>query len=235
MIDKTRELRLDVTEGQKDNLANWLRERELADMLAEGEDDEIAAGLKAEEILHTEPGRGAVVELRQIRLMYPDCRATWSRPFYVAILGEPAPGVLLVAPFSRFEYPALPGEWITGREESQLRVLCLWNSFSIKRRRLHASWEVDRLTPAQMETALAILAALEGRGRFPSEMIDRVGPTVLNPADPRWDYREEELELVESIMPLADSDGTGTGYRMNEQPIQYRSKAAEKHDPGDGD
>src|ERR1041384_8207069 len=67
----------------------------------------------------------------QIRLLYPQIPAARPRLLYVAGLREEAFDRFMLAPFGKFAEPALPGEWLTGRSEPSLRVLCLWNARSL--------------------------------------------------------------------------------------------------------
>lgn len=216
--------------AQRKNLSDWLHLWKIdAELRArdEHEDERILDG----EILRTAVGAGAVVEVDQIRLLYSDSAATWRRPVYLAVLEKADSDCFLAAPFSRFEYPALPGEWITGLEAPQLRVLCVWNAFIIRRQRLEGGWHVDDLDRNSRELALSIRSALRGEREFPLEAIDRTAPPLLNPLDPRWEYREEELELVEAIRPLDAGEDDLAKYKSRERAIEYRDKAAEG--PGD--
>src|ERR1019366_6525983 len=64
----------------------------------------------------------------QIRLMAPLLFAEFRRPIYVAMIAEWGPNSFLTAPFGSFLEPATKAEWLTGRPEHALRVLCLWNA-----------------------------------------------------------------------------------------------------------
>jgi len=225
------------SEAQRQNLAEWLSLWKIDEELRRGDDSDEQSQMKGV-VLRTALDAGSVLEIDEIRLLYSDSQATWRRPVYLAVLEKAMDDLFLVAPFSRFEYPALPGEFITGFEAPQLRVLSIWNAFHIRRMRLEGGWQVDRLDRDDRELALAVHAALRGERDFPLDLVDRTAPPLKHPLDPRWEYREEELEMVEALMPLADLDSPQTHYESRESPVEYRDKAADAprtESDGEGD
>jgi hypothetical protein len=184
--------------------------------------------------LYGEPQGGAVLKLGGIQLMYPDSPGAWTRPVYLALLAESEPGSWLVAPFSRFSHPALPGELLLTRAELQLRVLCVWNNFHIRKSRLECGWMVDRLAPTDVEAANSLLAALRVGVEPPEALAARLGPGVASPRDPRWEYQREEMELVERLLPNEEAVRRAAIYPLRETALEYRDIAAER-DAGDRD
>lgn len=219
-----------VSESRKRHLSNWLHEWEIDSALRSIEDDAVSEGPQRGEVFQAAAGKGAVVEIEQIRLLYPDCRATWQRPLYLALLRRVGKNSFLAAPFSRFDNPALPGEWCTGREESQLRVLCLWNAAEFQSARLESGWQVDVLSRDEMSDALMVYDAECGRVALPENLRDDTGPPLIHPQDPRWEYREEELEFMESVMPNESPNQKRLRYELKEVSSEYLSKAAEEEE-----
>ena len=223
------------SEAQRRNLTEWLTAWRVEGELRRGDDPEEESPMKGV-ILRTALDAGSVIEVDEVRLLYSDSQATWRRPVYLAVLEKGMDDLFLVAPFSRFEYPALPGEIITGFDPPQLRVLSIWNAFHIRRMRLDAGWQVDRLDRGDRELALAVYSALCGEREFPLELVDRTAPLLKHPLDPRWDYREEELEMVAALMPLAVPESPRTRYKTREIPLEYRDRAADAPaEDGDGE
>src|ERR1019366_2114447 len=89
----------------------------------------------------------------QIRLLRPNDAPGVDRPIYVALLQEAPPTAWQVVPFSRFAEPAVPGEWLTGRNEPPLRVLGLWNTRLLPAPAVQRSWLVGELSETELERA----------------------------------------------------------------------------------
>lgn len=206
-------------------LLSWLFEWSLHQKICDAERVDDNAGF-IEEL--KSPQLGGMVELSQIRLLYPDCRAAWERPIYAALLDKLDDGNFLAAPFSRFCTPALPGELLTSRPEPQLRVLCVWNSFTMDKERLLTSWHVDTLSEQDIKHALNVRRCLASDCDIPDDLLMRTGPAVLSSQDPRWVYQDEELEIA-SVMDDAHTPPQSKSiYEINEAPSEYRSLAAER-------
>lgn len=220
-----------ITIGQRNNLEQWLREWKIHCQLERLDED--VCGLRESRVAGVRNNArvcGSVLRLGDVRLLYPDRSPSWCRPVYLAVISAVDEDTVWAAPFSRFAYPALPGEWLTGRDESQMRVLCLWNMFQFGRERFDCGWEVDRLSDLELEQASTLLAALHSGAELPKNMADRVGPDIFSPSDPRWDYQQEEIELVESLQPMLERSDAGSPYTSKETPVEYRSRAADRDD-----
>ena len=102
-------------------LAEWRLERELPPPPAEK-----ASGTAVPADGHDAPDltAGGGLARGDIILLPPVGEVAASRPVYVALLRESAPGVWLCAPFSRFSTPATEGEYATGRAFDPLKVVC---------------------------------------------------------------------------------------------------------------
>ncbi len=215
---------MSIREKQAEYLHTWLAEWSLYRETAGGSEADDGADLVASV---KAPQLGGMIALRQISLLYPDCRATWDRPVYAALIEQLADDRYLAVPFSRFSVPALPGELLTAHAEPQLRVLCVWNSFAIEASRLLSGWQVDSLADDEFEHALELRSCLSSRKSPPASLQLRTRPPLVSPSDPRWDYQEEELEMVESLLLDRPVGGSKTIYEINEMPLSYRAKAAE--------
>ncbi len=165
-------------ENHRAQLARWLQEWSLFEALA-GE---------------TSPGRASCTPLAldhatqntdnatgDIRLLHPCIEPMAVR--YVAVLEPQGGDRWLVAPFGLLSEPATADEVRTDREISALRVLCPWNRFVLTAEMLKQCWLVGQLTEA------------EQRWTQTEPPVERVGPPLRHPLDPRWDYLEMEAEF----------------------------------------
>jgi len=172
---------------QRQALARWLSEWRI-DRL-QGEDGQEPSGKSSGLLYDVEPAREG-----QIRLLHPISDKTAERPRYVVTLKSNSDGSWLVAPFSRFSNPAVPGEWKTGREAPALRILCIWNAGSLSGSVLTRSWVVDHMTATGITKALTIHRLLSKGNELPRSLSRRTGPPIVHPLDPRIEYLEEERE-----------------------------------------
>lgn len=145
----------------------------------------------------------ADVECGQIRLFSPKAPGAPARPLYVAVLAGAGDEVFLVAPFSRFDEPAVPGEVLTGKNAKTLRVLCLWNARDLSAALLSLSWVVDALTSDEQAKFRRAYASLQAHGRVPDDIAEIAGPPLQHPADPRHEYLEQDGM---TLSRLADGD-----------------------------
>lgn len=145
-------------------------------------------------------------EVGQIRLFHPFSGETAERPRYVVVLEQNGDGYWLVAPFSRFSEPAVPGEWKTGRNVPALRNLCIWNARLLPGSAIARSWIVDRMTAPRIAQAVTIHRFLAGGKELPLSLSRRVGPPLVHPLDPRHEYLEEEREWF-SALPATHPSG----------------------------
>jgi len=136
-----------------------------------------------------------VPEVNQIRLLSPSLLPGGRGPAYVAVLGNIKAGCCLVAPFSRFQTPALPYELLLRDSPAALTVLCLWNARSISTFLLSQSWCVSQLSEAELHDALAICNLADQSNSIPETLASRVGPPVCDLDDQRLEYMDEEGEL----------------------------------------
>jgi hypothetical protein len=202
---------------QRQRLARWLAEWQLERRLREGDPPPFAsgqsrppAGVGAAEAKPAPGLSGAEpaatdgsVRIGQIRLMKPDLAGGECRPLFVAVLRETPEAGLLVAPFGRFAEPATPGELLTGRDRPPLRVLCLWSARWLCPTLVERSWTVDALTATELGEALSVWSAIAGAAPLPAELEERVGPPIVHPADPRHEYRAEEMTIMSALAAAA--------------------------------
>lgn len=132
------------------------------------------------------------------RGLLPDCR----RPLHIAIVSDWSESVKLVAPYGSFSEPASTGELLTGRTESDLRVLCLWNSHTIPDDLVAQSWVVGTMSKTELEEARAVFEHVTFGHPLPSHLGERVGPPILNPEDARAAYQKEEMEMMRPLVGM---------------------------------
>lgn len=135
----------------------------------------------------------------QIRLLPPFLVSRTREPLYVAILSEWEDNLLLAAPFSGFLHPATRGEWLTGRPEPPLAVLCPWCAVSVSPVILVDSWHIDNLTKEQREAAWEVFRYSATGAPLPEALQDRVGAPIIHPLDPRIRYQRR---LSACLSPL---------------------------------
>lgn len=189
-------------------LDEWLRERRIDLALpAASVDCAHSAAMPPQALESAAPLDGLpaaakrAVRLAQVRLVRPGlAAAARDRLLYLLVLGRPARGVWMAAPFGRYTTAALPGEIERPGAPVPLRVVCLWNS-----RRLPDGWLrqctfATALPAAEQRTLAAALRALKRGTPLPSPLRPLAGPPLLHPLDPRHDYLEEEREALESLV-----------------------------------
>lgn len=144
-----------------------------------------------EPVLPLEIVRGSILHL------YPGLDLSWQREVFVLVLdllegGEKA----LVAPFGPLPIPALESELATGLEDESLAVLCLWNRAYVSVELLRQSWYVAAVPEGLLGDIGSLVTSLETGDTLPDSLIDRVGPRLEHPEDPRQDYLDEEEGLL---------------------------------------
>ena len=139
----------------------------------------------------------------QIRLLSARTVPQARRPLFVAVLSEWEDGLALVTPYGPFSEPASTGELLTGRQDSALRVLCLWNSHTLPHVAIAESWVVDDLTGTELADAWAAFEHITFGKALNSALAERVGPPICHPRDPRRQYQEEELKLLAPLARVA--------------------------------
>ena len=131
-------------------------------------------------------------------------------------------------PFGRLAYPAVPGEWLTGREAGPCRLLCLWNAFVLSGDAASRSWVLCDWPAQHVERVREGRATLAEDGELPPAMRGQAGPPLLHPLDPRWDYLDEERLWT---LALANNTAAGTLYfPLPERPPEEIQRAAEAHE-----
>lgn len=198
---KTRE----IPTSQRERLSRWLREWDIDRVLPGSEEDNAAVhiaftALPGELQKHVAPSSGErPIEPGQVRLISPALKAGHRLPLYVAILSGGKGKMYLVAPYSRFSEPALPGELLTHRSSACLRVLCLWNAVGVGVDIVGESWFVDKLSQRERKEALAVHRFVTGDGSLPPGLRRRTGPELVHPADPRHEYRREAKRTISDL------------------------------------
>ena len=186
-----------VSDRRKDFLRQWRVERHLDLLLrAKSSHPEKQASCPFQEMAR--PFDIGVKE-GDVRLLQMKCASQFGRLLYVAVLYKRNNGTAVVAPFSRYGFPATKDEWLTGFSATPLLVLQLWNALPIPLSVLKESWRVERLSQHQLATAQDLYGhAL--RGTWPEvEKRNDIGLAILDPDDERLAYQEEELD---SLTPL---------------------------------
>jgi len=229
--------------AQKRALARWLNEWRIDKALldegvlqAAGEPHRVATEHKRIAFRYdSEP-----VRVGQIRLFHPFSKETHARARHIVVLKGCDDGSWLVAPFGRFNEPAVPGEWRTSLRVPVLRILCLWNAHPISESVLGRSWVVGCMSASKVAQALAIHKCLAEGKEVLGPLGKRVGPPLMHPLDPRIEYMEEERDWFASVAakgavearaihPWALSDGGVSALpRAAESRGKYKTKRKEE-------
>ena len=128
---------------------------------------------------------------------------TDERLAYVAVLSIDAEeGLAVIAPFSKYAWPATRHEWLTGIDSRPLRVLQLWNAHPIPLPALAKSWRACALTAEELEKAKRLYAHAVG-GTWPEpELRESVGLAVYSFNDVRLRYQDEEIAAYNPVRAL---------------------------------
>lgn len=192
-----------VAKGQKQHFAQWLvfwrKEQEFKKIDHRSLLPPLQVINPPKRPVNVHPYENRPLRLGEIRLLAPHLTPEADEPVYVAVVSEWKPVGFLVAPFSRFTVPALTGELFTGWKEPRLRVLNVWNSYSLSPDALAESWLVDHLSPEECRVARAVFRhAMFGHDLEPA-LQDRIGPPIVHPEDPRLTYQQEELQRLAGL------------------------------------
>lgn len=180
-----------IGQNAREKLAAWLAEREIDRALAEGEVSAPSSGLRYRQTIKpsTTPREGDIVILR------PDPNGVWS-PVYVVLLEVSRDDGCLAIPFSRYAVPAVPGEWQTSFDAQPLRVLCFWN-----RREISGSDFISEAAgccdPEQLQQIRRIHKHVFDGETMDQSNVWQPGPPLIHPADPRYDYLDEERDRLD--------------------------------------
>jgi hypothetical protein len=206
-----------VPEWQKARLARWIREWRIEQDLASaghthgdrGPALRLATGVST--VSDREPSLVSLVadvsaeprpEEGQIRLLSPDICPDSCLPLYVAVLRLWDDDSFLIAPYGRFSEPGTTGELLTGRDAPSLRVLSLWNVHTVSRTALLRSWFIDCLSAVEMADAWEVFRHVALGADLQTPLLERTGPPILRPDDPRIQYQNEELRRMASLARL---------------------------------
>ena len=206
-MKKLEQLKLKPTaQWQAERLARWLHEWQLQQTLAQAapeplsgkqapsnSTDEFPAVEQAPPDMPPAPG--------QIRLLRPRPEAPDDGPLFVATLAADTDDVLTGIPFSPFSEPATPDELLTGRPQSVVRVLCLWNARTMRPSELKESWLVDDLTDQELTDFTHALRTVLQTDALPDDMQQLGGPPLVHPDDPRHIYLSMERTRINVTLP----------------------------------
>jgi len=153
-----------------------------------------------------------------------------DRLLYLAVLCRQRDGRYLCAPFGRYTEPALPAEWLTGRDAMALRVLCLWNTALLPQSSLAESWVVDTFTDDDLSQALMVEAYFCRGDSMPVTVERRTGPPLIHPADPRRVYREIEAGILDSLLDPSESvNESRPSWDTADQELMKAAEAPERY------
>jgi hypothetical protein len=179
------------------SLRNWLAEWSCEQELRAMPDAPAAASAGrgatrgSEPAVVRDPAADPAPAAGQVRLFHPHLALPDFGPVFVLVL-EPVAGGFVVAPLSRFAWPALPGELLTGRAEPPARVACLWLVCQVAGELLTRSWMVGKLKAAELRDALALRRHEQEGAGLPRRLANRTGAPLWSVLDPRNDYVAEE-------------------------------------------
>ena len=188
---------------QKERLARWMRAWEIDRDLRSAESDMPGdnASFEGRAALPVSPlSEEPPPEPGQVRLFSPELAAARDRLLYVAVLAATGDVGFTAAPCGRFPEPCVPGELLTGCETPALRVLCLWNAATIPSTTLSKSWVIHSLHGAQLAEARIVSRHIASGQALPPQLVERIGPSLWHPADPRRQYLAEERRVMESLL-----------------------------------
>ncbi len=187
---------------QMDVLSQWLAEREfhvpgVEDLLPSSEVDPALS-------VPTHP-YDSELEAGQIRLAAPAGSRAGFDFLYFAVLKKWDGDTWLVAPFSRYSVPAIPGELAIKRDDTWLRAACLWNARTVPAATLQRSWVDAVLTEAEQADLWSVFRHVMTGETLVSKLLDRVGARVVKADDPRVEYQREEVLRMNRLQgPMDD-------------------------------
>ena len=142
------------------------------------------------------------VAVGEIRLLSSFVTPNTKRPVYIAVLCDWEKGMKLIAPYGPYCEPASSGELLT-RSAYPLRVLCLWNCISVPDEVIAKGWKTDEMSTSESGEAWAVFQYAATGRPLPSTLIERVGPPIYHPADPRCRYQQEEFRVTAPLVSQA--------------------------------
>jgi hypothetical protein len=197
-------------------LAEWLAERELDRLL---DDPGTETGAAAEFRYDRDVGE---IEPGAIYVLLPAARrdAAWG-PVYIMAMERLENSCWRVIPFARYAVPAVPGEWSTGLMMPPLRVLCFWNAREISSECILPG-AAKKLTARLLRELHIVYRHVFFGEKADDRLTKRLGPPIQHPADPRYDYLDEEKMRLDEhkhraagqIIQFDDSDSSRLEWRL---------------------
>ena len=106
----------------------------------------------------------------------------------------------LIAPFSRFDVPATPGEMSTDEDFSAYKVLEVWNAAVVPEFLLCSGTVFLRTVPETLrQEACRLYFHLLADDELPQQVAAKVGPPILSKIDPRIQYLLCEQEHLRGV------------------------------------
>jgi len=176
-------------------LRGWLAERDLDRRLS------LSATPAAVNVLRYDQRKSAH-SAGDVCLLAP--AADWS-PVYVLLLEKSHDARWIVVPFGRYAAPAVPGEWRTGLAAIPLRVLCFWNAQEISAEQFVGA-PAKYFSKKQFQDAVSVYRYVAHGESAADRLTCRLGPSILHPADPRYEYLDEERERLNDHVRSKDAE-----------------------------
>ena len=206
-------VKANVLLAQKNNFYRWLKEwkieKHLSGIIVEEEetpclfdvstDNNICARIK-KTILPFVPD----IKVGQIRLFSPS-HINSERPRYFTII-DYKDGKYLIGTYSIFSSPALPGEFITGREHFSFRVLQIWDNIRLPKDTIEKSWLIDEMSKKELKESLLMHEFLSKKTKVPDSLLEKAGFPLIGINDPRIEYRKAEMAVFNMLKQTKDSD-----------------------------
>ncbi len=176
------------TQHEREQLQTWLQGYELDRRLRQPETPQAS-----DPPLLPQPHTVVPAQIRLLPPTAPTFPET-ERPVFVLTVACHENGNTTIVPFSRFDAPATPGEWITDLEPAPLKVLCFWNQRIIETARMEQSWPVSFLSDAELKDVTEAQTQFKSHKR---RATPHHGPPLIHPLDPRHIYLLEEKTLLD--------------------------------------
>lgn len=142
----------------------------------------------------------ATVTQGQVRILSKRFVADPQQVPYVAVIEQWEDDGWLVVPFSRYAYPATPGEMTTRIINCGLHVLQVWNARTVRTRLLEKSFLFGELDDRVRQNAADLFRHEISGKALPASFDALTGPSMTFAGDPRRDYLEES---VAQLRPLS--------------------------------
>ncbi len=188
-----------ASDADRERLARWLYEWNL--LQASDGGDEVDMDDKANSLdslpedCFVAPMDGSI-EVGQIRLMAPVANENMVFAVVVSIAEN---GDIGFVPFSSLAEPATSDELLSGRDKELVCVYCLWNLRIVSADIMGKSWVVDLLDEYEMKRLTRAVISLEHEGCLPDDLRADAGPPVVNPEDPRREYKDYERQRIDMV------------------------------------